>query len=123
MKNLNFLIFLFACIAVTAQPTLTFEKHALKAGIDNPMTICNFSAVGESGHNVNWDFTNLKALKEFTGHINESLNDNFSLANTELEEFGVRFYYNTMEEGIVQYGYMSSNGRTLVNYDSPYEKI
>lgn len=123
MKLLKFFLFFFISIAVNAQPILTFETHALKAGVDNPMTFCTFSEVGNSGANVKWDFTNLKALKEFTGHIKESFDDNFSLANTELEEFGVQFYYNTSEDGIEQYGYLSKDGKTRVKYDSPFEKV
>jgi hypothetical protein len=123
MKALNIIVFLLISAATMAQPTLTFEKHAIKPGIDNPMTFCSYSDAGAGGANVIWDFTNLVAVKEFTGHVNDAFNPDFSLANTELEEFGVRFFFDINEAGIQQYGYLSEDGKTRVNYYKPYDRI
>ena len=123
MKLLNLLVLFCAFTTAMAQPTITYENHALKAGVDNPMTFCSFLDAGVAGNNVTWDFTQLKAIKEFTGHISDAVDANFYMANTELEEFGIRFYYDINENGIEHYGYLSRDGRTRVIYDNPYEKI
>jgi hypothetical protein len=45
------------------------------------------------------------------------------LANIELNEFGVKFYYDIDESGINQYGYLSKSGKTRIIYNTPFEKM
>lgn len=123
MKNLNIFIFLLVCSFAAAQPVLNFETNSLKAGEDNPMTICEYMPAGSEGENVSWDFTQLKSVKDFTGLMNEALELDFSEANTELEEFGVRFYYKVDDSGIEQYGYSKNAGNTKVIYNQPFVKM
>ncbi|HBH48646.1 MAG TPA: hypothetical protein DDX98_08395 [Bacteroidales bacterium] len=123
MKPISLIIGIFACIAVFSQPVLTHNNHALKTGVNNPMTYCTYVEAGESGSNKFWDFSELHAIKEFTGHISNADNAEFPLANTELEEFGVRFFYDISESGIEHYGYLSRDGRTKIIYDNPFVKI
>jgi hypothetical protein len=116
-------MFAFFSTVLFAQPVLTFERQALKVGENNPMTFCTFSNAGVSGANVNWDFTQLKKLKDFKGTIDYSDQLDFASANTVLEEFGTRFYYNVNEKVIEHYGFRSASGKTRIVYDTPFEKI
>lgn len=124
MKKLTFsLVATLLGSVLLSQTALNFEKHALKPGIDNPMTYCAYSEAGESGSNVKWDFSELMALEEFTGKLNEVSDGDFTNVNTVLEEFGVKFYFNVSEFGIEQHGYLSADGRTSISYSKPFEKV
>lgn len=124
MKNLtlSFVATLLTSV-ILSQTSLTFEKHALKSGFDNPMTYCAYTEAGDSGSNIFWDFADLKALEEFTGKLNDVSDGDFTYVNTVLEEFGVKFYFNVSEHGIEQHGYVSADGRTSISYSNPFEKV
>jgi hypothetical protein len=119
--------FLSAILLTTiafGQPTLTYDSHALKDGIHNPMTLCEYIDPGNAGTDVVWDFSKLVAKQQFTGHINNALSKPiFSDATTELEEFGTSFFFKIDDESVLQVGYASNNGKSIVQYDEPFEKM
>lgn len=124
MKKLSgiFTLSIFA-LGLCAQPVLTYDVHALKTGENNPMTYCEYEEPGDFGTNQTWDFQNLKSIKEFTGTVSEVEDANTSLANTELNEFGVHFYFDVNENGIYQTGYASKDLKTQIVYTQAFEKI
>ncbi len=114
---------LLTSIAI-AQPTLTFENHALKGGIDNPMTLCEYAEPGIAGADVVWDFSDLVVKNMFTGHINAVISHaNFNDANTLLEEFGSQFFFSIDDQSINQVGYSSKDGKSQIEYTEPFEKM
>jgi hypothetical protein len=124
MKQIfTFLSAIFLTTIVFGQPTLTYDIHALKEGVHNPMTLCEYIEPGLAGTDVVWDFSALVAKKEFTGHINNVLNNPFADANTELEEFGTSFFFKIDNEQILQVGYKSKNGKSTIEYTNPFEKM
>ncbi|QQS52269.1 MAG: T9SS type A sorting domain-containing protein [Bacteroidota bacterium] len=123
MKAIQLFFLLLLPTFLMGQPLLTFESHALKSGVNNPMTFCSYLPAGADGAQIQWDFSQLKALRSFTGALADAGVTGFESANTELEEFGVRFFYNVSEQGINHYGYVSADGRTQVVFDEPFEKI
>ena len=107
-----------------SQPTLTSENHALKDGIHNPMTLCEYADPGIAGADVIWDFSELVVKKEFTGHIDAVIShQNFNNANTLLEEFGSKFFFSIDDQSINQVGYTSKNGKSRIEYSEPFEKM
>lgn len=129
MRTLLLLIiaFLFT-IQINAQTTvLHYETHALKNGVNNPMSYCQYAEPGQAGNNQTWNFSTLKFTKAFTGYIrNSSANGNqkiFTRSNTELQEFNSRFYFDVNSNEIDQYGYASVDGRSVVKYTTPFIKM
>ena len=106
-----------------AQPTLKYETHSLKSGADNPMTLCEYMEPGISGQGTSWDFSGIKALKEFTGEISDMPVGRFDYANTQLVEFTTHFFFDITEDGMKQVGYASGDNRTQVEYTEPFEKM
>lgn len=110
-----------------AQPVLTFEKHALLADQDNPMSYCEYKEAGASGANINWDFSDLQFLQSFTGYLKNSnlteIGVNFPDANTELTEFDAIYYFNVDRDQVAQYGYSSTNQKIQTRYDVPFVKM
>ncbi len=125
MKQIfTFLSAIFLTTIVFGQTTLTYDNHALKDGIHNPMTLCEYADPGIAGTDVVWDFSKLVAKQEFTGHINNALNRPvISDATTELEEFGTSFFFKIDDESILQVGYASKDGKSIVEYSEPFEKM
>ena len=129
MKRLAFtlLTFLFVIVSGYAQTTLTFEKHALLAGENNPMKICTYIAPGEGGENVTWDFSALKFKEDFVGYLNKTTSNIdeqlFGDANTVLQEFNSKFYFNITKDGMDQLGYASMSGRSVIYYGKPFKKM
>jgi hypothetical protein len=114
-------------MSIFSQTTIQYSVHALKTGVDNPMSYCNYVAPGAQGENISWDFSGLSYSNSFTGYVtNSQLSDNqvsFPMANTELTEFGSRFYFNVNEHQIEQYGYTSADRKTKVIYTVPFIKM
>lgn len=110
-------------LSLFAQPTLNYNSHALKVGESNPMTYCNFKEAGADGPNQIWDYSDLEALQDFTGYVTDVENGEFALSNTELNEFGVRFYFDVNESGMYQTGYLSRNEQTSIVYSKAFEKV
>jgi hypothetical protein len=110
-----------------SQISIQYSVHALKTGIDNPMSYCTYVDPGQSGTNVTWDFQELVFDKPFTGFVKSSLLSGNQLvypkANTELGEFGNRFYFDVNETQTDQYGYVSADGRTKEIYTVPFVKM
>lgn len=129
MKKITTFLFIAGILAnvVFGQATLTYEKHALKSGYDNPMSYCSYLEPGLTGSNVLWDFRSLEFKRSFTGYLtnsNESeLGKIYTMANTDLDEFGAHFYFNVSQSKIEHYGYSSSNGRVQTKYSIPYVKM
>lgn len=113
--------------ALLAQPTLLFETHRLKAGIDNSMSHCAYMEPGNGGENVVWDFSGLEFEKVFTGYVENSASTeygkNFEEADTELREFNSQFYFSIGDNKIEQLGYSSSNGKIQTRYTLPFVKM
>lgn len=127
MKNkLIFLLFaLFSLLNLSlSQPVITSVSHALLAGENNPMTLCEYMAPGASGNNITWDFSGLKQIEKFTGILNLVVGSaDFPGADTELDEFGTSFYFEINETTVNQVGYASKDRMSKVLYDVPYEKM
>ena len=113
--------------AAIAQPVLNFNKHALKADENNPMSYCEYEEAGLSGANITWNFSDLQFIRSFTGYLKNSASTEigvtFAEANTELTEFDSRFYFRVNKNTIEQYGYASANGRIQTRYDVPFVKM
>lgn len=122
-------VFVLIVSAATAWPqtVITFENHALKNGEDNPMSYCEYAEPGSAGSDISWDFSDLAFKKSFTGFLADpaqtELGQGFENANTELAEFGSRFYFHVDESNILQYGYSSSDGRSQIKYNAPFIKM
>ena len=118
-----------ALITTSAKKAIipSFEQHALKAGVDNPMSYCNYLEPGLAGTDMLWDFSELKFEKSFTGYLNNSgeseLGSNYLDADTELKEFSSNFYFKVSEDQIEQYGYSSANGNVQTFYSTPFVKM
>jgi len=129
MKKIVLLLAIFCLLfsIVSAQPVLTFDKHVLKADVDNPMSYCNYKDAGPSGANVTWDFSDLKFEQSFTGYLKNSMlteiGATFPESNTELTEFDSKFYFNTDQDKIEQFGYSSVDGNIQTRYDIPFIKM
>lgn len=59
-------------VVLLAQPTITFEKHALIPGEINQMVLVEFLEPGNAGDNQVWDFSELKVKTDFEGAINQT---------------------------------------------------
>jgi hypothetical protein len=125
MKRNTILITLaFVAQFIAAQPVLTYNTHAFLPGMNNPMTLCNYTDPGVVGDNVTWDFSSLEPSDTFTGKVNSVVTDNdFTDATVVLEEFGTSFFFESDENSIRQVGYKSSDSRVLVKYNDPYDKM
>jgi hypothetical protein len=112
---------------IWAQTTLQYSVHALKAGIDNPMSYCNYSDPGIAGKDQTWDFSQLKIEKPFTGYLKISdytdFQSTFPQSNTVLEEFNSLFYLKVTTDEIDQYGYSSADGKSKIIYTKPFVKM
>jgi hypothetical protein len=121
------LTIIYALNAISQTAVITYQVHALKAGIDNPMSYCSYVAPGSSGENAIWDFSSLSFDQPFTGFLkNSQVSANqalFPKANTELGEFGSLFYFNVNEDQTDQYGYVSADGKTKITYSTPFVKM
>lgn len=106
-----------------AQTVLNYETHALRAGEDNPMTICGYTDPGIQGEDITWDFTHINKVKPFKGYVRVSETSEINGSNIELEEFSSKFFFDISQDGMKQVGYMSSNGISKIIYTSPFEKI
>jgi hypothetical protein len=112
---------------IQAQTTLQYSVHALKAGIDNPMSYCEYSDPGFAGKEQNWDFSQLKFEKPFIGFVKKSDFTNYQTffpeSNTVLAEFNSLFYLKVTSDKVEQYGYISSDGRSKISYSVPFIKM
>ncbi len=129
MKKLYTLIVVMVLLGnmTFAQVTLTYKNHALMADKINEMKITEYVAPGYGGENQIWDFSSLKAVRDFAGPLTATYtsenNALFPETNVELNEFGNRFYFKLNEESIEQYGLVSSNGNLVISYDQPFVKM
>lgn len=99
----------------------------MKSESSNIMKICNYSDPGLKGATVTWDFSNLKPIEDFTGHVTdnyEAVNTfAFPMANIELEEFNNKFYFKVAQDRIEQYGYRSKDNKVVVKFTKPPVKM
>lgn len=113
--------------SLQAQTTLRFETHGLMADTKNGMNLTKYTEPGVEGKNVTWDFTNLELTNNFVGSLdNVDISKGasiFTTSNVALEEFGNYFFFNVSRTGIDQYGFMSGNGATTIEYDVPFVKM
>lgn len=122
-------LFLTASIILIAvftysQTKLTYEIHALKAGVNNPMKLCKYVDPGSPGEKMSWDFKSLEFKKDFVGYLGKlSPNSHFPDADVRLEEFGSGFYFTCTEEKLEQIGYSSSSGNLIIKYSKPFTKM
>jgi hypothetical protein len=129
MKKLTILTLLFSIglANIYSQTTLQYSVHALKAGVDNPMSYCKYSNPGIGGKDQTWDFSQLKFEKPFIGFVGKSDQSKnkaaFSESNTVLTEFNNLFYLKITEDQVLQYGYSSSDGTSKILYSEPFVKM
>jgi hypothetical protein len=113
--------------ATSAQPVLSYNHHALKAGVNNPMSYCDYLEPGPGGNNRTWDFSDLHFNRLFTGYLKNSTmtqtGASFTQSNTELAEFDSRFYFRVDANRVEQYGYSSADGKIQIRYDIPFVKM
>ncbi len=110
-----------------SQVVLTYKIHGLLAGTENRMQLTSYVDPGETGVNTRWDFSEVKNTGTFSGSLTSlSLSRAgalFSAGNTTLEEFGNLFVFNTTEEKLEQWGYLSGQGGTRIQYTKPFVKM
>ncbi|MBN1415076.1 MAG: T9SS type A sorting domain-containing protein [Bacteroidales bacterium] len=131
MKKIVCILIDFCFLLITAfsqkPPVLTYETHALQAGLNNNMILCKYVDPGHEGYNALWDFSFLEAISDFTGTISGNtrlkVTDAFNQANTALAEFGNRFYLKVTPDNIEQYGYSTHNNTVIVTYKKPFIKM
>ncbi|OFY54992.1 MAG: hypothetical protein A2Y87_10930 [Bacteroidetes bacterium RBG_13_46_8] len=106
---------------------LTFENHALQAGVNNSMILCDYSDPGSGGYNMTWDFSFLKSTDDFTGTVlartRSKSPGSFAESNVTLDEFSNRFYFVVSPEAIEQIGYSAFDNAVVVTYDKPFVKM
>jgi len=128
MKKITLLIIgLVIAFTTNAQTILTYKTHGLLPNEKNPMRLTKYVDPGTSGQDVTWDFSTLEETINFTGSIQQSYitkgGERFSTANTALEEFGNFFFFNSNGNQLEQYGYLSNNGNTIIEYTTPFVKM
>lgn len=128
MKRITLLIIgLAIAFSTDAQTILTYKTHGLLPNEKNPMRLTKYVDPGTSGQNVTWDFSTLEETVNFTGSIEQSYitkgGERFSTSNTALEEFGNFFFFNSNSYQLEQYGYLSNNGNTIIEYTTPFVKM
>lgn len=128
MKRITLLIIGLAIALVTdAQTILTFKTHGLLPNEKNPMRLTKYVDPGTSGQDATWDFSTLEETNNFIGSIQQSYitkgGERFSTSNTALEEFGNFFFFNSNSCQLEQYGYLSNNGNTIIEYTRPFVKM
>ena len=125
MQKLTILSILIAgTLTIQAQTKLTYNVHALKADVNNPMSLCSYSDPGVAGEDITWDFSSLTFKKAFTGILSGKTEvADFSESNVVLNEFGSKFYFKLNETQLEQIGYMSKNGTVKMKYDVPFVKM
>jgi hypothetical protein len=106
---------------------LTYETHALQAGINNNMILCHYADPGNDGENMAWNFSSLQSTHDFTGKLmtntRSKATEAFGLANTTLDEFNNRFYLNVERHQIEQTGYSTLDNAVVVSYEKPFIKM
>jgi len=110
-----------------SQTILKYETHAILAESKNSMKLVEYIDPGVSGKNAIWNFTELKLTENFegtaaqAGYSEEA--QKFPIANVIVEEFGNHFFFRVTETGIEQYGFLSADKLTLIEYDIPFVKM
>lgn len=128
MKRLIFSFILITATAVVcAQTVLNFQTHAISAGTTNTMKLAAYMEPGVSGNNAIWNFTKLELTGNFEGTSEYSGNHKhssvFNMANVAVEEFGNFFFFEVNESAILQHGFLSKDGSTMIVYENPFEKL
>ncbi len=129
MKKMYFLLVIGLMIAINSQSQtiLTFKSHGLLPDERNPMMLTKYLEPGQDGQGVVWNFSALEATSNFIGSIHDPYiikgGSKFSAANTALEEFGSYFFFNSNSNQLEQYGYLSNNGSTAIEYTKPFVKM
>ena len=126
-KLLLFAAMLLWGITGQSQVVLTYKTHGLLAGTENRMQLTTYSDPGVRGDNARWDFSEIKNEGDFAGLLT-SLSVSragalFSAGNTTLEEFGNLFVFNTTEQQQEQWGFLSGQGTSRIQYTKPFVKM
>ena len=118
---LTFLLVAFVSINATqAQIKLTQESHGFKAGDEHACQILEYTAPGEAGTKVVWDFSNV-VLKENIGVSTvEDLSGNLYNKGV-LRNDGIKFLYNITENQVEYRGYEKDDHQYI--YSLPIVKI
>jgi len=114
-------------ISAQAQISLTCENHGLMAGDKHHFKLAkNNVDVGPAGAKQVWDFSNLEVNGDLTSFMLDAKetpkSDALPEANTVIEEFNNKFYFNVNEGIIEQQGFVGCGGRVL-HYDKPFVKM
>lgn len=128
MRKLLLLLALGSTVFVTkAQTTLTNETHGFVHNEKNPMILTNYIEPGNMGKSVVWDFSDLEVTNNFVGLIHDNFVSKccslFPVGNTVLEEFGNFFVFETSQNRLEQYGFLTSTGNTQILYTKPFVKM
>ncbi len=129
MKNLYcYLILSIGFLtSIQAQISLTRESHGLNPGDKHHFKLVkNNVDVGPAGPNQEWNFSGLEITGDLTSFMldasetprGEELPD----ANTVIEEFNNKFYFNVNDNIIEQYGVISC-GNSILRFDKPFVKM
>ncbi len=110
-----------------SQPSLIYNFHGLKAGVDNQMIYTEYADPGQSGADMIWNFGGLTNKQSFTGFLNQSdaseMGTSYTECNTELIEFESHFFFNVTASQIEEYGYSSADGKNQTRYSIPSIKM
>lgn len=126
-KIISFISLSVVVLSVQAQTTLTSATHGFIANERNPMVLTNYVEPGSSGKGIVWDFSKLEVTNNFEGLIHDSFASRccalFPKGNTVLEEFGNYFVFQTSDNRLEQYGFLTSTGNTQIVYKKPFVKM
>lgn len=128
MKHFYILICAMAiATAAQSQVVLTQESHGFVGDEANPMQITAYVEPGIAGNGVVWDFSQLDVSDSFTGSLSDFYMSKccnlFGKGNVVLEEFENYFVFESSKSALKQYGYLSSNGNTRLEYEKPFIKM
>ncbi|NTW25448.1 MAG: T9SS type A sorting domain-containing protein [Lentimicrobium sp.] len=128
MKRQLLVLAIFGIFSNTySQTILKYETHAILAESKNSMKLAEYIDPGIAGKSVIWNFTELKLTENFEGTAEQAgyseEAQKFPMANVIVEEFGNHFFFKVSEDEIEQYGFLSADKLTLIEYDVPFVKM
>jgi len=129
-KNLLLLtlgLFLFG--SGFSQFMMTYKSHGVLIGDAHDYILTEMIEEGPAGKDQTWDYSGLKQLKS-GGKLTSNMLDPIAFehspeipeANTIIEEFGNRFYFNVENNRIEHYGLVTAN-KVIFHYTKPIVKM
>jgi hypothetical protein len=129
-KNLLLLaVGLFIFGSSFSQFMMTYKSHGILIGDAHDYILTEMIEEGPAGAGQTWDFSGMKQLKE-GGNLTSNMLDPIGFehsskipaANTIIEEFGNKFYFNVDNNKIEHFGLVTSN-EVVFHYTKPIVKM